>query len=163
MQLAEIVKKYDLFLIADEVYREFCYDGKEYISVMMRLHSFYYRLWRLGTASLLLGLVSLPGCSLIPTMQSTGAPMEDRTPGATAEPAPPEDQQPSDAESGVQVTPLGAPQQNARRAAAVQNPGGTWVAPSQKSPRSCVRGKNFPAPRSRTSPDRWSDRENGSS
>ena len=27
MQLADLVKKYDLFLIADEVYREFTYDG----------------------------------------------------------------------------------------------------------------------------------------
>ena len=34
MQLAEIVKKYDLFLIADEVYREFIYDGEEHFSVM---------------------------------------------------------------------------------------------------------------------------------
>jgi aspartate aminotransferase len=32
--LKEIVKKHDLFLFSDEVYREFCYDGKEYISVM---------------------------------------------------------------------------------------------------------------------------------
>ena len=32
--LAELVKKYDLFLFADEVYREFCYDGKEHFSVM---------------------------------------------------------------------------------------------------------------------------------
>jgi aspartate aminotransferase len=29
-----LVKKYDLFLLSDEVYREFCYDGKEYVSVM---------------------------------------------------------------------------------------------------------------------------------
>jgi len=28
------VKKHDLFLIADEVYREFCYDGLEHFSVM---------------------------------------------------------------------------------------------------------------------------------
>jgi aspartate aminotransferase len=34
MQLAEIVKKYDLFLIADEVYREFIYDGEKHFSVM---------------------------------------------------------------------------------------------------------------------------------
>lgn len=34
MQLAEIVKKNDLFLIADEVYREFIYDGEEHFSVM---------------------------------------------------------------------------------------------------------------------------------
>ncbi|MCC7051112.1 MAG: pyridoxal phosphate-dependent aminotransferase [Bacteroidia bacterium] len=32
--LKELVKKYDLYLFSDEVYREFCYDGKEYISVM---------------------------------------------------------------------------------------------------------------------------------
>lgn len=32
--LKELVIKYDLFLLSDEVYREFCYDGKEYISVM---------------------------------------------------------------------------------------------------------------------------------
>jgi aspartate aminotransferase len=32
--LRDLVKKYDLFLLSDEVYREFCYDGKEYISVM---------------------------------------------------------------------------------------------------------------------------------
>ncbi len=32
--LAGLVKKYDLFLFADEVYREFCYDGKEHFSVM---------------------------------------------------------------------------------------------------------------------------------
>ncbi len=30
----DIVKKYDLYLISDEVYREFCYDGKEHYSVM---------------------------------------------------------------------------------------------------------------------------------
>ena len=34
LQLAEIVKKHDLFLIADEVYREFIYDGEEHYSVM---------------------------------------------------------------------------------------------------------------------------------
>ena len=34
MQLAEIVKKHDLFLIADEVYREFTYDGDIHYSVM---------------------------------------------------------------------------------------------------------------------------------
>ena len=33
-KLAEIVKKHDLFLIADEVYREFIYDGEEHFSVM---------------------------------------------------------------------------------------------------------------------------------
>ena len=32
--LKELVLKHDLFLLADEVYREFCYDGKEYVSVM---------------------------------------------------------------------------------------------------------------------------------
>ena len=32
--LRELVLKHDLFLLSDEVYREFCYDGKEYISVM---------------------------------------------------------------------------------------------------------------------------------
>jgi aspartate aminotransferase len=34
MQLAVLVKKYDLFLIADEVYREFTYDGDIHYSVM---------------------------------------------------------------------------------------------------------------------------------
>ncbi|WP_298150386.1 pyridoxal phosphate-dependent aminotransferase [Flavobacterium sp.] len=34
MQLAELVKKHDLFLIADEVYREFTYDGDTHYSVM---------------------------------------------------------------------------------------------------------------------------------
>ena len=33
-QLRDIVKKYDLYLFADEVYREFCYDGKKHHSVM---------------------------------------------------------------------------------------------------------------------------------
>ncbi|WP_317898473.1 pyridoxal phosphate-dependent aminotransferase [Aurantibacillus circumpalustris] len=32
--LSILVKKYDLFLLSDEVYREFCYDGMEYVSVM---------------------------------------------------------------------------------------------------------------------------------
>ena len=32
--LREIILKYDLFLFADEVYREFCYDGKTHFSVM---------------------------------------------------------------------------------------------------------------------------------
>jgi len=32
--LKKLVIKYDLFLLSDEVYREFCYDGKEYVSVM---------------------------------------------------------------------------------------------------------------------------------
>lgn len=35
-KLAEIVKKHDLFLIADEVYREFTYDGLEHFSVMQK-------------------------------------------------------------------------------------------------------------------------------
>ena len=34
MQLAHLVKKHDLFLIADEVYREFTYDGDLHYSVM---------------------------------------------------------------------------------------------------------------------------------
>ena len=33
-QLAKLVKKYDLVLIADEVYREFAYDGAEHFSVL---------------------------------------------------------------------------------------------------------------------------------
>ncbi|MDD2636884.1 MAG: pyridoxal phosphate-dependent aminotransferase [Bacteroidales bacterium] len=33
-RLAEIVKKYDLYLFSDEVYREFCYDGNTHFSVM---------------------------------------------------------------------------------------------------------------------------------
>ena len=33
-KLANIVKKHDLFLIADEVYREFCYDGNSHYSIM---------------------------------------------------------------------------------------------------------------------------------
>ena len=33
-KLAAIVKKYDLFLIADEVYREFTYDGNEHYSIL---------------------------------------------------------------------------------------------------------------------------------
>ena len=33
-QLAELVRKHDLFLIADEVYREFCYDGEKHHSIM---------------------------------------------------------------------------------------------------------------------------------
>ena len=32
--LKDLVIKYDLILLSDEVYREFCYDGKEYVSVM---------------------------------------------------------------------------------------------------------------------------------
>ena len=34
MKVAELVKKYDLYLFADEVYREFCYDGHKHFSVM---------------------------------------------------------------------------------------------------------------------------------
>ena len=34
LKLAEIAKKHDLFLIADEVYREFIYDGEKHFSVM---------------------------------------------------------------------------------------------------------------------------------
>ena len=33
-KLRNLILKYDLFLLSDEVYREFCYDGKEYVSVM---------------------------------------------------------------------------------------------------------------------------------
>lgn len=33
-QLAELIKKYDLYLFADEVYREFCYDGMKHFSAM---------------------------------------------------------------------------------------------------------------------------------
>jgi aspartate aminotransferase len=32
--LKELVLKHDLFLLSDEVYKEFCYDGKQYTSVM---------------------------------------------------------------------------------------------------------------------------------
>ena len=32
--MRDLVKKYDLWLFADEVYREFCYDGKPFTSVM---------------------------------------------------------------------------------------------------------------------------------
>ncbi len=34
LQLRDLILKYDLFLFADEVYREFVYDGKEHFSVM---------------------------------------------------------------------------------------------------------------------------------
>ena len=34
MQLREIVRKHDLYLFSDEVYREFCYDGEEHFSAM---------------------------------------------------------------------------------------------------------------------------------
>jgi len=33
-KLRDLVIKYDLYLFADEVYREFCYDGKEHFSIM---------------------------------------------------------------------------------------------------------------------------------
>jgi aspartate aminotransferase len=33
-QLGDLARKYDLYLFADEVYREFCYDGKEHFSVL---------------------------------------------------------------------------------------------------------------------------------
>lgn len=33
-QIRDIVLKYDLFLLSDEVYREFVYDGEEFISIM---------------------------------------------------------------------------------------------------------------------------------
>jgi aspartate aminotransferase len=33
-QLGQLVKEYDLYLIADEVYREFCYDGQEFCSIL---------------------------------------------------------------------------------------------------------------------------------
>ncbi len=33
-QIAAIVKKYDLYLFSDEVYREFCYDGQSHFSAM---------------------------------------------------------------------------------------------------------------------------------
>ena len=33
-ELAVLVKKYNLFLIVDEVYREFCYDGQSFFSVL---------------------------------------------------------------------------------------------------------------------------------
>ena len=34
LQIRDIVKKHDLFLFSDEVYREFCYDSAEYVSAM---------------------------------------------------------------------------------------------------------------------------------
>lgn len=34
-KLRDIVKKHDLYLFADEVYREFCYDGQKHYSTMM--------------------------------------------------------------------------------------------------------------------------------
>jgi len=34
-QLATIIKKHDLYLFSDEVYREFCYDGNSHFSAMM--------------------------------------------------------------------------------------------------------------------------------
>jgi len=99
--------------------------------VMMRLRIFYCRLWKLRAVSLLIGLVSLSGCSLVPTTQSAGAPIEDRTTGETAGPTVLEDQQPSDAESGVQVTPLGSAQ-----AARPPSGGGESAAAERPTPRS---------------------------
>jgi aspartate aminotransferase len=32
--LKELALKYDLFILSDEVYKEFCYDGMEYVSIM---------------------------------------------------------------------------------------------------------------------------------
>jgi Flp pilus assembly protein TadD len=100
--------------------------------VIMRLRIFYCRLLELGTVSLLIGLVSLSGCSLVPTTQSAGAPIEDRTTGETAGPTISEDQQPSAPESDVQVRPLGSPQ-------AVRPPsggGGESAAAENSTPRS---------------------------
>ena len=34
VQLGQLVKEYDLYLIADEVYREFCYDGNSFFSIL---------------------------------------------------------------------------------------------------------------------------------
>lgn len=34
LAMRDIVKKHDLFLISDEVYREFCYDGEEHLSCL---------------------------------------------------------------------------------------------------------------------------------
>jgi len=34
LQLRDIIKKHDIFLFADEAYREFCYDGAEHFSAM---------------------------------------------------------------------------------------------------------------------------------
>lgn len=34
LQLLKLVQKHDIFLIVDEVYREFCYDGKNFTSVL---------------------------------------------------------------------------------------------------------------------------------
>lgn len=34
LQLLELVRRHDIFLIVDEVYREFCYDGKSFSSVL---------------------------------------------------------------------------------------------------------------------------------
>jgi len=33
-KLRDIIKKHDLYLFADEVYKEFCYDGEEFVSTM---------------------------------------------------------------------------------------------------------------------------------
>ena len=40
LQLREVVKKHDLFLLSDEVYREFCYDGNSHTSVLYS-HNIY--------------------------------------------------------------------------------------------------------------------------
>jgi len=77
--------------------------------VMMRLRIFYCRLLKLRTVSLLIGLVSLSGCALVPTTQSAGEPIEDRTTGETAGPTISEDPQPSAAESDVPVRPPDSP------------------------------------------------------
>lgn len=34
LALGELAKKFDLFILSDEVYREFCYDGKQHVSAM---------------------------------------------------------------------------------------------------------------------------------
>ncbi len=34
LQLLQLCEKHDIFLIVDEVYREFCYDGKEFTSIL---------------------------------------------------------------------------------------------------------------------------------
>lgn len=34
LELRDLVKKHDLFLFADEVYREFCYDGRKHYSIL---------------------------------------------------------------------------------------------------------------------------------
>ena len=34
MDLLELCRRHDIFLVVDEVYREFCYDGGEFASVL---------------------------------------------------------------------------------------------------------------------------------